>query len=691
MVFCCLLQLAPVTATDRLVLKASLQEEQDSQEVACGICLENVWDKPEAERVFGILPNCPHAHCLRCLRTWRMNRKELPLDIIKSCPQCRTYSSYIIPYKFWVSKGPEKEQLIKDFKAGTSQIPCRFFMQRNGRCPFKSDCIYLHPRPKRISSSGNAWSCLHKGMATPLAEDRDRAPWALLEGPARLLLQALQAGPEGTRGGLRVLQTLASRSGEPFDWGRFLEALCREEPVLAGPECRLELKPLLLQLPILCQRNLMSLLMAVGPSLPKNKVLPVLQIVQQDPDPWLRALGVLLQRDLGVGETVEGTSPLSTTCQTQLRELCMRLGQRSRRLKLLQAPDPQEEKEKEEEDLDLQQSGKRKKEPEEEPASPEQESAPKRLRCLEKEEGENQEERAELESSECLVDQEGASPSKNQPAGGAETSEAGQHVDNAMDLAENVELPEAVQDQLLRLQQLLKTLGEGLEDAPPVELQLLHECSPSQVDLICAQLQLHQLSDTGLLQLCSWLLALSPDLSYSSATVLTKSLFLERILSLTSSASRLLTTALTSFCAKYTYPVCRTLVGPMLQAPGLGPAQTELLCCLMKALEPDAQVLMLGQILELPWREETYLVLQTLLEQRVEMTPEKFNVLMKKLCEEGLSATTSMPLAKLLLTVMTKYQATITESQRLGLAKALELNTTFLRKSLQAALKHLTS
>lgn len=125
-------------------------------------------------------------------------------------------------------------------------------------------------------------------------------------------------------------------------------------------------------------------------------------------------------------------------------------------------------------------------------------------------------------------------------------------------------------------------------------------------------------------------------------------------------------TALTSFCAKYAYPVCRALLGPVLQAPGIGnsgtsprpgscalsvpstlhfrgpwklciqsvkipcfltmppphkepgilfhpllpfvprpprsavpypgPAQTELLCCLMKdeALEPDTRILMLG-------------------------------------------------------------------------------------------------
>lgn len=74
---------------------------------------------------------------------------------------------------------------------------------------------------------------------------------------------------------------------------------------------------------------------------------------------------------------------------------------------------------------------------------------------------------------------------------------------------------------------------------------------------------------------------------------------------------------------------------------------------------------------------------------QVEIPSEKFRVLMEKLCKEGPAATTSIAYAKLTLTVLTKYQAHITEPQRLGLATALELNTTFLRKSLLAALRHL--
>ncbi|KAM6182326.1 Fanconi anemia group E protein [Erethizon dorsatum] len=554
--------------------------------------------------------------------------------------------------------------------------------------------------------------------APPGAEGVGPAPWAPLEAPARLLLQALQAGPDGARRGLGVLRALGRRDREPLSWGGLLGALCQEEPVLPCPGGCLELRPLLLRLPPFCQRNLLSLLMAVRLSLPESQLLAVLQITQQDsssaPDAWLQALGKLLQRDLGCGVSVDRTSLLSKGCQAQLQSLCRRLGQGGRRLKLPPAPDP----EGGEENRESQQRGKRRKEPEEATASPEGERAPKRFRGGEGEEEEDghEEERSEAWSLESLVDGGGASPMRNQPSVEAAPCGALQSPGEAEGPAARVELPRALQvqrygrgerpvlpapspcsvprDQVPRLQQLLKTFGEGLEglgDTPPVELQLLHECSPCQVEWLCAQLQLPQLSDAGLLRLCTWLLALSPGLSISNATVLVRSLFLGRIFCLTSSASRLLRAALTSFCASHPYPVCSALLGPVLQAPGTGPAQTELLCHLMKdeSLEPDARALMLEQILELSWREETFLVLQALLEQQVEVTPEKFGVLMEKLCEEGLAATTSMAYAKLMLTVMTKYQASITETQRLGLAVALEPNATFLRKSLQAALRRL--
>ncbi|XP_051042551.1 Fanconi anemia group E protein [Phodopus roborovskii] len=515
-------------------------------------------------------------------------------------------------------------------------------------------------------------------------------PWATLEAPARLLLQALQAGPEGAGRGLGVLRALGRRA-EHFPWGGFLEALGRAEPEVRGPDGRLELLPLLLRLPGVCRKNLMSLLMAVRPLLPESGLHSMLQLAQRDtastPDAWLHALWELLRRDVGIRISVEGASPLSTSCQSQLRDLCGRLGQGHRGLKLAQASAPEQGEQH------SQLCGKRK-EPEEDPASPESERAPKRFQGLAAEEGKDQEERPRLESLQSPSDAGGLSPDPKQIATEAKIPETGPGVEEAKGPAQSVELPKVVQDRVPGLQQLLKAFQEGLEGLepePPVDLQFLHECSPSQMELLCSQLQLPQLPDGGLLQLCSCLLSLTPALSISSACVLARSLFLDRILSLQASASRLLRVALISFCVKYTYPVCQAVLVPLLQDPGMGPMQTEVLCSLIKdeALEPDIHVQILGQVLELGWREETFLVLQALLERQVEMTSEVFSVLVQRLCKEGPAATTSMAYAKLMLTVMTKFQASISEQQSLDLAVALEPNTTFLKKSLQAALRHL--
>jgi hypothetical protein len=49
------------------------------------------------------------------------------------------------------------------------------------------------------------------------------------------------------------------------------------------------------------------------------------------------------------------------------------------------------------------------------------------------------------------------------------------------------------------------------------------------MELLCSELQLPQLPDGGLLQLCSHLMGLTPALSLSNASVLARSLFLDRV------------------------------------------------------------------------------------------------------------------------------------------------------------------
>ncbi|XP_061488308.1 probable E3 ubiquitin-protein ligase makorin-1 [Rhineura floridana] len=135
-------------ATDGLgVVAAAAEEVQKSEDVVCGICMDKVSQKTlPQERLFGILPNCTHAYCVGCIRKWRKSR-DFHNAVIKGCPECRVTSTYFIPNQYWVFDSEEKEKLIKNFKARTSKIRCKFFVRGNGQCPFKSECIYLHELP----------------------------------------------------------------------------------------------------------------------------------------------------------------------------------------------------------------------------------------------------------------------------------------------------------------------------------------------------------------------------------------------------------------------------------------------------------------------------------------------------------------------------------------------------------------
>ncbi|XP_058537289.1 E3 ubiquitin-protein ligase makorin-1 isoform X4 [Ochotona princeps] len=70
---------------------------QRSKDLLCGICMEVVYEKANpSERRFGILSNCSHTYCLKCIRKWR-SAKQFESKIIKSCPECRITSNFVIP------------------------------------------------------------------------------------------------------------------------------------------------------------------------------------------------------------------------------------------------------------------------------------------------------------------------------------------------------------------------------------------------------------------------------------------------------------------------------------------------------------------------------------------------------------------------------------------------------------------
>ncbi|NXU68532.1 FANCE protein, partial [Horornis vulcanius] len=216
-------------------------------------------------------------------------------------------------------------------------------------------------------------------------------------------------------------------------------------------------------------------------------------------------------------------------------------------------------------------------------------------------------------------------------------------------------------------------------------------CHP-QLEGLCSFLQLSTCPEPSLVRFCSWLLALTPDLSYTSAAILAEQLFLRRVLSLTQPPSRHLMAALTSFCSKYSHPFCRVLVAAVLQEPGEGAEQTKLMCELVEeCLEPHSVQLVLSQALEVPLSEKLLPVLQAVLGRQVRgspcptgflgasssagartplsylllglfqevLPPELLDLLVLTLCQQAPAFATSLSFAKLVTAVLTMYQSQV--------------------------------
>jgi len=116
---------------------------QDSENQACTICMEIVWQKlDKSHRRFGILENCEHCFCLGCVREWRATSMA-DTSAIRGCPECRVESFFVIPSEYFV-KGEEKELLIDNYKIALSQKECKYFKKGRGECPFGTSCFYKH-------------------------------------------------------------------------------------------------------------------------------------------------------------------------------------------------------------------------------------------------------------------------------------------------------------------------------------------------------------------------------------------------------------------------------------------------------------------------------------------------------------------------------------------------------------------
>ncbi|XP_072774905.1 Fanconi anemia group E protein isoform X4 [Taeniopygia guttata] len=521
-------------------------------------------------------------------------------------------------------------------------------------------------------------------LCSPTAAMEPRCPpWLqLCPRPCRLLLHALALSGPGAA--LRVLQRGQPHQGpgQAFPWQALTAALCAEEPWLEGPKDTLAVKPRLLLLPVLCQRNLLSLLLVVQDAVPRDCLQQLLQALQQDShvDPWVQTLGNLLQRGLKAEESSPCPPALSSACQQQLRGLCQKMAQKKPEgqrkwnwcfSKQPGAPDS------------VPQGGKCKEVPEEN-LELDNEREGKRL-LLEEAAFEP------LGPQECGDEAGVEEEVPEEPSGDASAQSTAKAAQDSSQQDAAGELRKISQTELAaEVQSFVQMHGQGLkklllqesshsELRTPSKLSILNNCSPSQLSTC---------PEPFLVRFCSWLLALSPDLSYTSAAILAEQLFLRRVLSLTQPPSRHLMAALTSFCSKYSHPFCRVLVAAVLQGPGEGAEQTKLLCELVEeCLEPHSVQLVLSQVLEVPLSEKLLPVLQAVLGRQEVLPPELLDLLVLTLCQQAPAFATSLGFAKLVTAVLTACQSQVSPAQRSSLAAVLERSSAALKKSLQAVLE----
>ncbi|XP_008294730.1 Fanconi anemia group E protein [Stegastes partitus] len=493
------------------------------------------------------------------------------------------------------------------------------------------------------------------------------------DGQSRLLVRSLLSGGSGAHTALAVFRK-QQRANPDTSLGNLLETLCRHE--VSRPEADTEpltVKPLVCLFPALFKQNLLSFMCLVHSALPVNAAHRLLKCLSQDshPNPWITALVRQLERNLGTHRK----QPLySSQCSQRLTELSQRLAGSGETRGWAECFSSDTVRFESQNVVDLPELGTQRKRKSSlinlESDGEEMEQQSKRMKICENEQVDAEEQSVKMET-----------PGGSESDAPAEASAPASCCDD---------LPEHIKVSVLQIKDLLESQTEWDQSSTDV-FKVLNDCDPSQVEVLCNMLSLSSLPEQTLPKLCSSILSLSPDLSYSTAATLIKSLLLEKVLSLSEPASRCLVTAVTSLCSQYPRPMCHALIGPVLEETNIGPPQAELLNRLIEGcLDSHYRLLVLQMTFKIPWSEAVLSIIHSLLDSKPVLNEELFTQFTEQLVSQGPQFTKSVKFAKMMLTVLTKYSSNVTATHKHSLSGSLMLNGTFLKKPLQAALKRIT-
>ncbi|XP_019733980.1 Fanconi anemia group E protein isoform X1 [Hippocampus comes] len=516
------------------------------------------------------------------------------------------------------------------------------------------------------------------------------------DGQWKLLAWSLFSGVSGAHRALEVLRR-QQRAGPGSSLSDFIETLCRDEISCPGMDgAPFTVQPLVWLFPPLFQQNLLTFIYLVHSRFHKAAVLRLLLCLGQDPhpDPWVTAWKKQLERTLGCPMDEPLYSP---ACAQRLTALSRRVGGETggwAQCSGLQAEEPQtapvlseagtHKKRKghfdalnnEDEEIQMQ---KKRMRTDEHTAGRAHDHEPllENMKIAEEVDTDASREISASENSHNLL------PEKNTVMA----------VESEMDAAEQGDtrdpLPEHMKASILEIKELLQSQTEWDHRSLDV-FEVLNNWNATQVQVMCGELRLSDLAEHALPQLCNCILALSPDLSFSTALTLIKNLLLPRVLALFEPASRCLVSVVMSFCSRYTRSMCHGLIGPLLEQENLGSAQAELLNKLIEGcIDSHNRLFVLQMTLKISWNDTLLSIIHSLLDSEPDMNEELFTQLIEQLVSQALPFTKSVNFAKTMLTVLTKYGNLVNASHKQSLSGCLMLNETFLKKSLQAVLKRI--
>lgn len=494
------------------------------------------------------------------------------------------------------------------------------------------------------------------------------------DGQLRLLLRALLSGVHGAHRALEVFhrQHRANLSPNQPLLQHFIEKLCQDEVTCPATQ-PLTVKPVVCLFPVLFKQNLLVFIHQIHHLLPQTTLHHVLKCIKQDPLPntWVTSMVTQLERRIDFDQN----KPLfSAQCNNRLMDLSQQLHS-SRKTGgwdyCFQAAHSHSTLESK--------------------ASTLSQFLPIRKRksgvdiLNSDNDGINQQNkrmRVDLCDSEDVYHE----LSKREETPDAETL-ASPEAPPLPSHVSNDSLPDTIKVAVLQLKDLLKSRSEWDQSSSDV-FKVLNDCDPAQVKVICNTLDLPNLPDHMLPKLCSSVLELSPDLSFCTAAAFIKSLLLEKVLSLSEPASRCLVTTVTSLCSRYPRPMCHALFEPVLEDKNIGNLQADLLNKLIEGcLDSHYKILILQMAFKIQWTEAVLSVVHCLLDSKLDINEELFTHFIRQLMNQAPQFSKSVKFAKMLLTVLTKYNFMMTADHKHTLSDCLMLNETFLKKSLQAALK----